>query len=101
MIAGVMRLAPSQETPAYGSENVSAPIAARYEPDSTSSKANVPSASVCVVSVDPPASLRSSTVMPGSPSSPSSSCPDVPPPGLKSRQTTPVIPPESASGTTA
>ena len=29
MIAGVIRLAPSQETPAYGCENVSAPIAAR------------------------------------------------------------------------
>ena len=29
MIAGVIRLWPSQETPAYGSENVSGPIAAR------------------------------------------------------------------------
>ena len=42
MIAGVIRLGPSHDTPAYGSENVSAPIAARYEPASTSSNANVP-----------------------------------------------------------
>jgi hypothetical protein len=46
MIAGVIRLEPSQDTPAYGSENVLAPIAARYEPASTSSKPKVPFASV-------------------------------------------------------
>ena len=38
---------------------------------------------------------RSSTVTPGSPSSPFSTLPCTPPPGLKSRQTTPVIPPGS------
>ena len=46
MIAGVIKLEPSHDTPAYGSENVSAPIAARYVPASTSSNAKVPSASV-------------------------------------------------------
>ena len=40
-------------------------------------------------------------MIPGSPSSSASTSPGVPPPGLKSLQTTPVIPPESASGTTA
>ena len=102
MIAGVMRLAPSHDTPAYGCENVSAPIAARYVPGRD------------VVERERPVRLRlrrrprarrprlrSSTVTPGSPSSPCSTFPGVPPPGLKSLHTTPVIPPESASGTTA
>ena len=38
---------------------------------------------------------------PGNPSSPGSTSPAVPPPGLKSLQTTPVIPPWSGSGFTA
>ena len=38
---------------------------------------------------------------PGSPSSSGSTLPGVPPPGLKSRQTTPVIPPGRGSGCTA
>ena len=41
------------------------------------------------------------TVTPGSPSSPSSTTPASPPPGLKSLHTTPVMPPWSASGRTA
>ena len=47
MTAGVMRLSPSQDTPRTA-ENESGPMAARYVPASTSSKTNVPSASVVV-----------------------------------------------------
>ena len=66
-----------------------------------SSNANVPSGSV-VVSDDALAAVVSKLHgHPGSPSSPCSSLPGVPPPGLKSLQTTPVIPPASASGTTS
>ena len=62
----------------------------------------MPSAAVSVLATtEPPDCSRSSTVTPGSPSSSSSTSPGVPPPGLKSRQTTPVMPPASASGTTA
>ncbi len=41
---------------------------------------------------------RSSSVTPGSPSSPCSTIPGLPPPGLKSRQTTPVMPSGFAGG---
>ena len=43
----------------------------------------------------------SSTVTPGSPSSPGSTLPCTPPPGLKSRQTVPVIAPGFLAGTMA
>ncbi len=48
-----------------------------------------------------PAAVRSWTVTPGNPSSPFSTTPALPPPGLKSRQTTPTISPGFGSGLTA
>ena len=93
MIAGVISFEPSQATPPNGFANVCAPIAALYSPGSTPSNAKVPSSAVVVVPTLLPAASISSTVTPGSPSSSCSTLPGVPPPGLKSRQTTPVIPP--------
>ena len=87
--------------PSKGFWNVCAPIFARYVPASRSSNANVPSSADVVEPTFPPAVSRSSTVTPGRPSSWLSTLPIVPPPGLKSRQTTPVIPPCSGSGWTA
>src|SRR5579862_6404343 len=48
-----------------------------------------------------PAEFLSWTVTPGRPSSPLSTTPGLPPPGVKSRQTTPVISPGLAFGVTA
>jgi hypothetical protein len=101
MIEGVIRRGPSQETPPNGSAKVSGPMATSNCPSPTSSKANVPSASVVVESTAPPPGSLSSTVTPGRPTSSVSTSPGVPPPGLKSLQTTPLIPPWSGSGSTA
>ena len=49
----------------------------------------------------PPSALRSSTVTSGIPSSPCSTLPALPPPGLKSRHTTPEIAPGAAGGARA
>ena len=96
-----MSRGPSQATPANGSANVSALIATSNWPSPTSSKANVPSASVVVNATSPPSAFLSSTVTPGRPTSSGSTSPGVPPPGLKSLQTTPLMPPWSGSGRTA
>src|SRR5436190_12828672 len=65
------------------------------------SKTKVPVSAVVVDSTVFPPESRSSTVTPGSPSSDCSTTPDFPPPGLKSLQTTPVMPPDFGCGTTA
>ena len=101
MIAGVIRLGPSQLKPWNGSANVFEATPTWYSPSRTRSKANVPSAAVVVVCSLPPSARRSSTVTPSSPTSSVSTSPGVPPPGLKSRQTTPVMPPWNGSGSTA
>ena len=101
MIDGVMRAGPSQLNPWKGSANVFEEIATWYSPSSTRSKAKVPSSPVVAESTLSPSALRRSTVTSASPTSSLSTSPGVPPPGLKSLQTTPVIPPCSASGSTA
>ena len=95
MIAGVISRSPSHETPPYGCrERLRADRRRGSCPGSTSSNSNVPFSSVF-------ASWMVSAVLlqlddhAGRPSSPSSTWPGLPPPGLKSRQTTPLIPPAS------
>src|SRR6478672_11778174 len=101
MIAGVISWDPSQLTPPKGLRNVWAPIAALYSPGLTLVKTNDPlSADVVDPTCEPDAS-RSTIVTPGSPSSPCSSLPWTPPPGLKSRQTAPLISPALGGGCTA
>ena len=103
MIAGVIRLGPSQLKPLKGSANV-----LRADRDLVLAVADVLEGegavlarSSCRLDALPPSAPRSSTVTPARPTSPLSTSPGVPPPGLKSRQTTPVIPPCSGSGWTA
>ena len=64
-------------------------------------KSNVPSGFVFADWTTLPAESCSCTVTPGSPSSPFSTTPDLPPPGLKSRQTTPSTSPGFGAGFTA
>ena len=61
-------------------------------------KTKLPFGAVVVVPIVLPEESRSWTVTFGSPSSPRSSLPGVPPPGLKSRQTTPVTAPSFGAG---
>src|SRR3954470_9858075 len=100
MTAGVIRAEPSQDTPPNADENVDAETEAVYLPESTSSNVNEPSSPVVSDSVFPSEPL-SSTLAPGMPSSSGSTFPGFPPPGLKSRQTTPVISELLARGTFA
>src|SRR5699024_9048524 len=93
MIAGVISFGPSHETPPYGAAKVDLSTPARRPEPFTSSKVNVPSSSAVVVCTFFPDESNRSTVTPGNPSSPFSTFPAVPPPGEKSRQTTPVIAP--------
>ena len=72
-----------------------------YLADARSSKAKVPSSALVAVATCLPEESRSSSVTPGSPSSPFSTFPGLPPPGLKSLQTTPVMPSGFAGGLTA
>ena len=101
MIEGVISWAPSQSTPPKGWAKVWPEIAAVYVPAASSSKAKVPSSALVVVATCLPEESRSSSVTPGSPSSPFSTFPALPPPGLKSLQTTPVMPSGFAGGLTA
>src|SRR5437899_10839511 len=98
MIEGVISFEPSHDTPPNGLRNVSAPTPALYVPDFTSLNWKLPSAAVDVEPTFLPAASRRTTVTPGNPSSPFSTFPGVPPPGLKSRQTTPVIAPSLDAG---
>src|SRR2546421_11917994 len=95
---GVISLEPSQETPANGAANVDAEIPGLNEPLPTLSKVNDPSSPVVAVCAVFPEESISLTWTPGIPSSPCSAFPGVPPPGLKSRQTTPVIDPGFGCG---
>ena len=69
MIEGVISFSPSQEMPRNGSANVSAPIATRYWPCSSSANSKVPSSAVEALSTSSPSASSSSTVTPGMPSS--------------------------------
>src|SRR3954453_18851597 len=99
--AGVISLEPSQEIPPKGAANVSFEMRTlKPEPD-TSSNVNEPSSPVeALWTLLPPASIRL-TLTPGSPSSCGSTFPGPAPPGLKSRQTTPVIAPGFGCGVAA
>jgi hypothetical protein len=92
MIAGVISFSPSQATPSNGSANVFRADRARYSPASTSSNANVPSSPVVVVSTCLAVRVEQLDGHAGEAELPGSTSPGVPPPGLKSRQTTPVDP---------
>src|SRR3954452_21148872 len=100
MTAGVINAEPSHDTPPNADENVDAETEAGYLPEPTSSNVNEPSSPVVADSVFPSEPF-SSTCAPGIPSSSGSTLPGLPPPGLKSRQTTPVISELLARGTFA
>src|SRR5439155_1628411 len=91
-------LGPSHETPPNGLRNVSALIAALYPVPLTPSKLNDPSSALVVVANVPPLGSFSATLTPGIPSSPGSTFPGTPPPGLKYLQTTPAAKSEIAIG---
>src|SRR6476620_11563517 len=102
MIEGVTSFGPSQATPLYGCANVSFEIPAWYGPGPLSGERL--KSPLSAVFADPTLRPRASlitTVTPGRPSSPCSTTPVLPPPGLKSRQTTPAIPFDGACGCTA
>src|SRR5438105_12176960 len=101
MSAGVISFEPSQLIPFHGLANVCDPIAVRYVPAATFENVNVPSAALVADWTVWPLASRSCTVTPGSPSSPFSTLPGTPPPGLKSRQTTPTTSPAFGAGDTA
>src|SRR5262249_27163323 len=93
MIDGVIRLGPSQEIPPKGLAKVAAPIDAFHGPlPDGLSIFHVPSSAVLTELTFLPVESFSSTVTPGRPFSPGSTLPGVPPPGLKSRHTVPVMP---------
>src|SRR5215204_3326539 len=101
IIAGVISFGPSQLIPANGFWNDSFAMSTSYWPDGTPSNLNVPSSPLSAVSTVLPFVSRSSSFTPGRPSSPCSTSPGFPPPGLKSRQTTPAIPPLTGWGCAA
>src|SRR3954463_6736594 len=97
MTAGVINAEPSHDTPPNADENVEADTDAVYLPAPTSSKVKEPPSPVVTDSVFPSDPL-SSTFAPGMPSSSGSTFPGLPPPGLKSRPTTPGTPGLRARG---
>ena len=102
MIAGVTRRGPSHSTPPNGLANVEALIATVYEPLPHVGK---PEAAVgggwrLEATFEPPW-VEQVEVHAGQPQLLGSTLPGFPPPGLKSRQTTPLMPPCSGSGVTA
>src|SRR5580765_5347050 len=97
-IAGLISLEPSHETPPYGFLNVAEPIDVLYVPAFRPVNAKPPSSEVFVEPIVLPEESRRTTVTLGRPTSPFSSLPAVPPPGLKSRQTAPVIAPAFGAG---
>src|SRR5579862_1441575 len=74
---------------------------ALYVPEETFEKINEPSDFDFVDCTTFPAAFSSCTVTPPSPSSPFSTTPGLPPPGLKSRHTVPTISPSFDGGVTA
>src|ERR1700756_5291607 len=98
---GTMRLGPSHPYPPNGLANVCEPIAVVYVPAPTFVNSNDPSAAVFVDCTVFPDASCSWTVTPGSPSSPFSTTPGLPPPGLKSRQTVPTMSLDFVAGSTA
>src|SRR6266404_8300616 len=84
-----MSFGPSQETPPNGGVKFDAETATWYCPVPTLSKMNEPSSFDVAELTDLPDKSFSCIFTFGKPSSPVSSLPGVPPPGLKSRQTTP------------
>ena len=90
--AGVINFGPSQATPPKGFAKVFGPIATLYSPPCTPTNENVPLSSVLTDSTFLPVAFSNWTVTPGRPNSPCSTWPAFPPPGLKSRQTTPAMP---------
>src|SRR5258708_13476807 len=101
MIDGVISFEPSHEMPWNGDANVDLAMPTLYPAPETLSEVNVPSSGVDGVCTLLPLESNRLTFTPGSPSSCDSTLPGVPPPGLKSRQTTPVIAPLFGAGTTA
>src|ERR1700709_444959 len=101
MIDGVISFEPSQEMPWNGEANVDLEMPTLKPEPETLSKVNVPSSLVEVDWTLFPLWSNRLTFTPGIPSSGDSPLPGVPPPGLKSRQTTPVIAPAFVAGTTA
>src|SRR4051812_37213344 len=100
MIDGVIRLGPSHEIPPKGLAKVAAPIDVFHGavPDGFDT-VKMPWSSVLAEATFLPVESFSTTVTPGRPFSPGSTLPGVPPPGLKSRHTVPVIPLESGFAT--
>src|SRR6266536_3227023 len=91
--AGVISFEPSHEMPWNGFANVDAAMPTLYPEPCTLSNVNEPSSPVVALCTFlPDASIRLTCTL-GRPSSPCSGLPTTPPPGLKSRQTTPVIAP--------
>src|SRR6478609_5079735 len=90
MIDGVISFGPSHDTPVKGAPNVAGSISVFSPEPRTRLNSNEPFASVLVDCTLLPDESSRSTLAPGMPSSPCSTLPGVPPPGLKSRQTTPV-----------
>src|SRR5262245_2504226 len=101
MTAALIRVGPSQSTPWNGWAKVFAEIPVRYRPGLRPLTLNVPSPAVVADPTDFPEASLIVTFTPGSPSSPCSTRPGVPPPGLKSRQTTPLTAPGARFGRTA
>ena len=86
---GVISFVPSQAKPPQGFANVCDEIPAWYVPGEMTPKSTLPSSAEAAVFTTWLFASRSCTVTPGRPSSPFSTFPGTPPPGLKSRQTTP------------
>src|ERR1700712_4560781 len=101
MIDGVISFEPSQEMPWNGEANVDLEMPTLKPEPETLSKVNVPSSLVEVDCTLFPLWSNRLTLTPGSPSSCDSTLPGVPPPGLKSRQTTPVTAPGFGAGAAA
>src|SRR5690348_1223087 len=101
MIDGVISCEPSHETPANGGANVDEATPTLYPEPDTPGKVNVPSSAAVAPCTFAPRESKRFSFTPGRPSSPFSTLPGVPPPGEKSRQTTPEIAPCFAGGVTA
>src|SRR6185503_141981 len=100
MIDGVISLEPSHETPPNGAANVDLSMLTLYPLPFTSPNSKDPSSPDVAPPTFLPFESSRLTCTPGMPSSPCSGLPTTPPPGLKSRHTTPSIAPGFTGGTT-